>query len=283
MQTKPAIHRVSANDFLAALLDPTCQVLRCRAIVGRVPGNWHTEERIDPCYEVHYLFCAPRCAMQVSAGGLPAEVPQQTLLWFPPGVPYELGLHSLRSSEPLVRLRFQPSREGRILSPFAAPLQVPAGAFVGDLIHRLFAELIDAQECAPYRARCLLGLLSSDTMRALGGATRMTGLGSAQLHHLREFVAPRIDQRPSPADLARLLGYSPAYFARLFQAATGTTPRRWLVDFRIRHAADRLLDTDQPIQIVALEYGYDDPFLFARQFTGVMGCCPRAWRDRHGR
>jgi len=82
--------------------------------------------------------------------------------------------------------------------------------------------------------------------------------------------------RPQPAELARALGLSPTWFARLFRRTYGCAPRAWLVRQRIGHAAERL-QSAASIGAVASEFGYADLFLFSRQFRAVLGSSPRRW------
>src|SRR5690606_6844081 len=88
---------------------------------------------------------------------------------------------------------------------------------------------------------------------------------------------------PTPAQLAKQLRLSHDYFARRFAATFGMSPRSWLVQQRVSHGAYRLVDTNLTISEVAAELGYDDPFLFSRQFKQVMGQSPRDYRRQRER
>ena len=50
---------------------------------------------------------------------------------------------------------------------------------------------------------------------------------------------------------------------------------------RIRLASIRLVDSDEKIQTIARQLGYNNPYLFSRQFKQVMGVSPRVFRQRH--
>ncbi len=84
----------------------------------------------------------------------------------------------------------------------------------------------------------------------------------------------------TPADLAAGVGRSPRYFARCFHASFGSTPRRWLVEQRIRQAAHLLRTSPDAIGAIAARCGCDNTSLFSRQFRAVMGCSPSDYRQR---
>lgn len=83
-----------------------------------------------------------------------------------------------------------------------------------------------------------------------------------------------------PADLARAAGLSPAYFSRLFRAATGRDPQTFLIERRMQAAQRLLAETALPVAAVAARLGYADPYFFTRQFTARVGCAPRRFRRR---
>ena len=82
-------------------------------------------------------------------------------------------------------------------------------------------------------------------------------------------------------DLATLAGMSRRSFQRAFHAATGASPIRYLLELRLHRAADLLRQTLAPITQVGFDAGFTDSNYFTRQFTRLMGDCPRNYRLRH--
>ena len=80
--------------------------------------------------------------------------------------------------------------------------------------------------------------------------------------------------------LARLSGLSRYHFLRLFRRATGATPRQYLIQARLRRAAERLVASRQPITGVALDSGFGDISTFNRRFRSVFGVSPRRFRSQ---
>jgi transcriptional regulator GlxA family with amidase domain len=67
-------------------------------------------------------------------------------------------------------------------------------------------------------------------------------------------------------------------FHRVFVAATGTTPGRWLVDQRVRHA-QRLLETsDLPVERIAERSGLGTPANLRRRMRTLLGVTPATYR-----
>jgi len=84
--------------------------------------------------------------------------------------------------------------------------------------------------------------------------------------------------RPTPAQLARLLDYSPGYFTRIFQRSYGLPPRTWLLQQRLRHAAVLLRESSSRVSDIAYKLGYTEAYLFSRQFRQFFGTSPKQWR-----
>ena len=107
-------------------------------------------------------------------------------------------------------------------------------------------------------------------------------LSRSQRVKLARLAREHAAERLIPRDLAAELDLSPDYFARLFHKSFGLSPRAWLVDQRIRHAAAALVNSTRSVSQIAADFGYDDVFLFSRQFKQVLGAGPRAYRNANG-
>jgi AraC-like DNA-binding protein len=91
-------------------------------------------------------------------------------------------------------------------------------------------------------------------------------------------------ERLSLARAAALAGVSTDHFSRLFSAQTGTSFRRYAIDARLERARHLVEETTLAIGEIALAMGYDDVFLFSRQFKARYGVAPTHLRSpRAGR
>ncbi|RZS44256.1 AraC family transcriptional regulator with amidase-like domain [Herbihabitans rhizosphaerae] len=82
----------------------------------------------------------------------------------------------------------------------------------------------------------------------------------------------------SVPDLAAHAGMSERAFHRAFTAATGTTPGRWLLLQRIRHAQRLLETTDLSVERVAHRSGLGSPANLRRRMLAEIGTSPGAYR-----
>ena len=92
------------------------------------------------------------------------------------------------------------------------------------------------------------------------------------------WVQTEIRYAPGPADLARHLQLSPDYFARLFRATYGISPRQWLAEQRIREAIRLLEHTTMTVNEIARDLNYSDAVHFCRKFKAVTGLTPLTYR-----
>lgn len=82
-------------------------------------------------------------------------------------------------------------------------------------------------------------------------------------------------------ELAKLAGASRASFVRLFQAATGSSPQRWLTERRLERARQLLLQSPATLARVAADVGYQSEFSFSRAFKRRYGQSPVHFRQAH--
>ena len=52
------------------------------------------------------------------------------------------------------------------------------------------------------------------------------------------------------------------------------------MQFKLKKARELLMDTDLPIQNIAMQVGYDNPLTFSKIFKNYYGESPRTYRSR---
>jgi AraC family transcriptional regulator len=82
------------------------------------------------------------------------------------------------------------------------------------------------------------------------------------------------------AELAAMCNLSRFHFLRAFKAEVGDSPARYLIAARLRAAADRLIETREPIASIAYGVGFNDLSHFNATFRATYGASPRRWRQR---
>ncbi len=130
-------------------------------------------------------------------------------------------------------------------------------------------------------------------------------LGAAHIHHLivaahrhvaaganeldpDPVIAAALDQLErdaftdvDPATIARAHGLGYSTFRRRFRAATGSSPKAYVLALRIARAKELLAATDDPVATVSLAVGFHDPYYFSRLFREREGRSPSTFRQDH--
>lgn len=140
------------------------------------------------------------------------------------------------------------------------------------LIRRIAASTADQTEAV---IQLLAAAYTTRTVRyraeAEQRARRRVSEVVRDLQH-RYTEAVTLEQMAEAANLSRY------HFIRVFQSLTGETPRQHLIGIRLRAAADRLIETREPITQLALRVGFNDISHFNLAFRQAFGMSPRAWR-----
>ena len=82
------------------------------------------------------------------------------------------------------------------------------------------------------------------------------------------------------ADLADAAGLSRSTLAAKFQTILGTSPIRYLRDWRLYLASQALLEGGRPLSQIAFDAGYGSEAAFSRAFVKAFGLPPAEWRQR---
>ncbi len=77
--------------------------------------------------------------------------------------------------------------------------------------------------------------------------------------------------------LAELAGMSRTTFTLKFKETVGVSPIDYLTRWRMMVAGDRLVNSGDPVSVIALSLGYESESAFSTAFKRVMGCSPRQY------
>ena len=108
--------------------------------------------------------------------------------------------------------------------------------------------------------------------------SRITGLVPCKLNRVRAKMEANLDSDLSLVSLAEECGYSRAHFLRMFRAATGVTPHRYVLDLRLRRAQDRLREAKSSIIDVALSCGFSSQSHMTTVFRRHLEMTPGEFR-----
>ncbi|MCC8954193.1 helix-turn-helix transcriptional regulator [Bradyrhizobium sp. Pear77] len=106
----------------------------------------------------------------------------------------------------------------------------------------------------------------------------VTALTPMQVRRAEELLSSRLDGELFVSDLASECGLPTAAFLRAFRAATGVSPHRWLMQYRVEHAKSLLKRAPVSLSEVARLCGFATDDHMARSFRRVTGQHPKNWR-----
>ncbi|MBD2259330.1 AraC family transcriptional regulator [Pseudanabaena sp. FACHB-2040] len=90
-----------------------------------------------------------------------------------------------------------------------------------------------------------------------------------------DYIEAHLSEDIGLSDLALEAGLSKFHFSRLFKAATGLTPHKYLLKRRIEHAAQALQKRAMTLSEASYLFGFTDQSHFTRVFKQVKGMTPK--------
>ena len=235
----------------------------------------------DRVMDEHILNLIVDGAMTVVVGGVRRHLPAGSVIWIGPGTAHDFQLSSPGRVFSMINTRW------RLLLDHQ-PCTLP-GAWACTLdrwdMRPLFDMMVDDHQRrrpnAAARMRRILYLLHGD-LDDDRPAAQGPVLNRSRRQAVIDYMHLHAHRRFSPATLAHITGLSSDYFRRAFHRTFGCSPGSWIVRERIHLAAQRLIEAPlRPIGTIATDFGYDDIYLFSRQFKTVMGQAPSRWRRLH--
>jgi transcriptional regulator GlxA family with amidase domain len=113
-------------------------------------------------------------------------------------------------------------------------------------------------------------------------ATPIPECASDGFASLLAWTVEHLAQDHSITSLAERAVMSERTFSRRFQAETGTTPHRWLVQQRVLAARDLLERSDLPVEQIADRVGFHSAVVLRDHFRRATGLAPTTYRQRFG-
>lgn len=82
----------------------------------------------------------------------------------------------------------------------------------------------------------------------------------------------------SISKIADGMNVSTEHLIRVFKRATGKTPKKYLLDYRLQCVSTKLIESDRKISDIAAECGFYDMSYFSKCFRRYTGETPAQWR-----
>ena len=267
-------------DWLAALLDTAIDP-RPSTNCGRVqcePG-WHWRPQL---LDYDLWLAVKGCGtMRIHDQSYPIQ--PGTLFFLRPG---DIGWATQDPDDRLTVVylhleiaapRRDPPGDGGWLPSRCIPYQDPSA--IDQLLTRAVRLMESRQRLAALEARlvvrqALIGIYQQDALNQ--GVT--TARRDRRIEQVTAYLRGHPDRRLSLAEAAALVDLAPGYFSRQFTQAIGMSFRAFALQARMERARTLLDETTMPIGQIAQALGYEDVFLFSRQFKQQYGYSPRKTR-----
>ncbi len=104
--------------------------------------------------------------------------------------------------------------------------------------------------------------------------------GDAEVLEAQRWLAEHYPVASPVEQLVRRSHLPERSFKRRFKQATGLAPVRYVQQLRVREAQRQLERTDEPVEKISWNVGYEDPAFFRRLFKRVAGIPPAAYRRK---
>ena len=94
------------------------------------------------------------------------------------------------------------------------------------------------------------------------------------------YIDQNYEKRIELEHLEKVFYVSASHISREFRSKFKISPINYLIDKRLSEAKWLLINTQEPIQNIALKTGYDNVYYFAKLFTNKLGLSPTNYRDK---
>lgn len=94
------------------------------------------------------------------------------------------------------------------------------------------------------------------------------------------YVQEHYGEHITVEDAANIVHFSPSYFSKLFHSLTGASFIRYVKEYRLEAAAEKLVVTNTRVTDIAQDVGFSSLPYFSRAFFGKFGLTPNAYRKR---
>lgn len=156
---------------------------------------------------------------------------------------------------------------------------------VAATLDRIYDELMVPQPDSTPLLMSLIRILAIDTARCLitrsnQNQISLRSLSPEQLARIRHLIQTTEFKDLTLSHIADRLEMRQPRLREMFRRATGTSLREEIHDARVHAACRRLVETDEPLKVVAHELGFRHASAFCYWFKQCTGLTPTEHRNR---
>lgn len=154
--------------------------------------------------------------------------------------------------------------------------------------YSLVAQALEVPEVSPanvvHRTALLLAFITSAIESNYRGNQNIKRTHDYPTEQYVKYAADFIRANYATArvsDVAQFIGIHRSYLTNIFKAKMGISPQEYLMQCKLSRACKLLEETENPIQEISRQVGYDNPLTFSKTFKSFYGVSPRAYREQH--
>ena len=135
---------------------------------------------------------------------------------------------------------------------------------------------LDGQLCRNAEMMQILSDMILERSERIGNDSSMNIFSYSE--YAVRYINNHFSEKVRIQDLAKKIGISRSYLVKLMKQETGMSPQEYLIETRMRRAADLLSRSNDSIRTIAAECGYEDALAFSKVFKSRYGCNPSDFR-----
>lgn len=222
------------------------------------------------------LLLIPTTPFVTRINGRFCKHPAYTAFFFPKETPYFYAPASLPYKDYFIQFTSDKSVTEEYMIPPLQPINLCDPARIFDLIEIIAFENIAG---SPNRDEILNNLMKTIFLKICeSGTNKNTIPHYNELLNVRRDIFNYPERNMTLEMLADKLHISPNYFHSLYKMAFGRTFMQDIIESRIQHAKYFLAYSNQPVNLIAVNCGYNNTEHFCRQFKKTTGLTPLQYR-----
>lgn len=153
-------------------------------------------------------------------------------------------------------------------------------------IPKLMEELLNAdtkEVGSSLKLKAMLYLILAEIQRVnydLDNERNMNCYTDEYIEKAIDYIHKNYSRNIKIADVAKYIGFNRSYFSKIFKGNMNISPQTYLIQYRMKRAADLLNSTNLSVGDIARSTGYGDALCFSKVFKSVIGVSPSKYREK---
>ena len=148
----------------------------------------------------------------------------------------------------------------------------------------MFNELAERYRAAKYLNIEVLSVFMNILYKMMMSKHRSEVALTAKQMHIKmakQYIENNFQFAIKVTDIANALSLSPNYLANIFKEILQTSPKKYLIYYRILKATQLLVEDNLSIKEIAKRVGYDNPLHFSAEFKRLKNVSPKSYRNQN--